>query len=64
VSDDSDAEELLKAQREKELVEHDAAEASSEEDEAMQHERRSEKARYLSEKLQERVESEKPTEDH
>ena len=57
-----EAEDLLRAQRQREHAEQDAAGRAAEEPEARQHERRSEKARYLREKLEERIESERPDE--
>ncbi len=57
-----EAEDLLRAQRRRERAEADAAARAKEEPEVLQHERRSEKARYLREKLEERLESEQPDE--
>jgi hypothetical protein len=63
VSDDHESEELLQAQLEREAVEEKRADASLDEQEALQHERRAEKARYLAEKLEERVEAERELDD-
>ena len=52
-------EELKQAQRERERAERRRAESVSDEDEAAQHERRADKARYLADKLEERAESER-----
>ncbi len=52
-------EELKVIQTEREAAERQQAEAALDEDEAAQHERRAEKARYLREKLEERAESER-----
>jgi hypothetical protein len=52
-------EELKVIQTEREAEERERAESSLDEDEAAQHERRADKARYLREKLQEREESER-----
>ena len=60
MTDDREAEDLLKAQQARERAERLAAEHAAEDEEALQHERRSDKARYLREKLQERVASEQP----
>jgi hypothetical protein len=55
-------EELKLTQLERERAERKRAE-SAPDDEATQHERRAEKARYLAEKLEERAESERENED-
>ena len=44
-------------------LERERAESSPEEDEAFQHERRAEKARYLADKLEQRAESERRQDD-
>ena len=56
-------EELKQAQRERERAERRRAESVSDEDEAAQHERRADKARYLADKLEERAESERRQDD-
>jgi hypothetical protein len=64
VSDtDPKTEELKITQREREQAERERAESAPDEDEAVQHERRADKARYLAEKLEERAESERRHED-
>ena len=52
-------EELKVIQTEREAEERERAESSLDEDEAAQHERRADKARYLREKLEQREESER-----
>jgi hypothetical protein len=52
-------EELKIIQVEREAAEREQAESALDEDEAAQHERRADKARYLKEKLEERAESER-----
>lgn len=52
-------EELKIVQVEREAAEREQAESALDEDEAAQHERRADKARYLKEKLEERAESER-----
>jgi hypothetical protein len=60
VSDsDPKTEELKSTQRDRERAERKRAETAPDEDEAAQHERRAEKARYLAEKLEERAASER-----
>jgi hypothetical protein len=59
VSEDPITEELKIAQLEREQAERQRARKVPDEDEAVQHERRAEKARYLAEKLEERAESER-----
>lgn len=54
---------LKKAQTRRELDEQELARRASDEQEAAQHQRRSEKARYLKEKLEERGESEREPQD-
>jgi hypothetical protein len=64
VSDtDPKTEELKITQLERERAERQHAESTPDEDEAAQHERRADKARYLAEKLEERAESERRNED-
>jgi hypothetical protein len=64
VSDtDPKTEELFLTQREREQAERSRAESAPDEDEAVQHERRADKARYLAEKLEERAESERRQQD-
>jgi hypothetical protein len=64
VSDpDPKTEELSSTQREREELERKRAETAPDEDEAAQHARRADKARYLAEKLEERAESERRHED-
>ncbi|MFL5822532.1 MAG: hypothetical protein ACJ764_03730 [Solirubrobacteraceae bacterium] len=53
------ADELADAQRDREEAEVEQARSASDDQEAAQHERRADKARYLREKLQERAESER-----
>ncbi|HTP19750.1 MAG TPA: hypothetical protein VMJ65_09110 [Solirubrobacteraceae bacterium] len=52
-------EELKVIQTEREAEERERAESSLDEDEAAQHERRADKARYLRQKLEEREKSER-----
>ena len=56
-------EELKQAQRERERAERRRAESVSDEDEAAQHERRADKAKYLADKLEERAKSERRQDD-
>jgi hypothetical protein len=64
VSDsDPKTEELKLTQQEREQAERRRAESAPEEDEAVQHERRAEKAHYLAKKLEERAESERRQDD-
>jgi hypothetical protein len=56
---DPKTEELKLTQLEREEAERERAESVPDDDEAAQHERRAEKARYLAEKLEERAESER-----
>jgi hypothetical protein len=64
VSDsDPKTEELKVTQLEREQAERRRAESAPDEDEAVQHERRAEKARYLAEKLEKRAESERRQDD-
>ena len=59
VADDPETEELRLTQLEREEAERRRARSVPDEDEAAQHERRADKARYLAEKLEERAESER-----
>jgi hypothetical protein len=59
VTDEPDTEELKQTQLEREQAERRRAETVPDDDEAAQHERRADKARYLAEKLEERAESER-----
>ena len=59
MTDEHKTEELKVIQSEREVTEREQAESSLDEDEAAQHERRADKARYLKEKLEERAESER-----
>ena len=54
-----DTEELRQLQSERVQAETEQARSSSDEQEAAQHERRADKARYLREKLEERADSER-----
>ena len=62
VHDDPDTEELRATQLDRERAERERAATAHDEDEAAQHERRAEKAKYLQEKLEERAESEREAE--
>jgi hypothetical protein len=59
VPEDPITEELKLSQLKREQAERRRASDVPDEDEAAQHERRAEKARYLAEKLEERAESER-----
>jgi hypothetical protein len=59
VPEDPITEELKLSQLEREQAERRRARDVPDEDEAVQHERRAEKAKYLAEKLEERAESER-----
>jgi hypothetical protein len=59
VVDDPKTEELKLTQLKREKAERGHAESAPDEDEAAQHERRADKARYLAEKLEQRAESER-----
>jgi hypothetical protein len=59
VTEEPSSEELRIEQLKREAAERKAVEAEASEEEAAQHERRADKAAYLREKLQERVESER-----
>jgi hypothetical protein len=63
VAEEPITEELKLAQRDREEAERRRARDVPDEEEAVQHERRAEKARYLAEKLEERAESERQAED-
>jgi hypothetical protein len=59
VNEEPKTEELRKAQFERETMEHRLADATDEEHETAQHERRAAKASYLRQKLEQRAESER-----
>lgn len=59
----ADTEELRRAQARREADEHGLARAAEAEEETAQHDRRADKARYLREKLEQRAESERDSED-
>ena len=59
MSEDHNTEDLLESQRDLETAERRRARKSIDEAEAHQHERRADKARYLSDKLEEQVEADK-----
>lgn len=59
MTDEPNTEELKLTQLEREQAERRRAESAPDEDEAVQHERRADKARYLADKLEERAESER-----
>jgi hypothetical protein len=59
MTDEHKTEELKVIQSEREVAEREQAESALDEDEAAQHDRRADKARYLKEKLEERAESER-----
>jgi hypothetical protein len=63
VPEDPITEELKLSQLEREQAERRRARDVPDEDEAEQHERRAEKAKYLAEKLEERAESERQQDD-
>jgi hypothetical protein len=63
VSEDPITQELKVTQLEREQAERKRARTAPDEDEAAQHERRADKARYLAEKLEERAESERRRDD-
>ncbi len=63
VPEDPITEELKLSQREREQAERRRARDVPDEDEAAQHERRAEKAKYLADKLEERAESERRQDD-
>lgn len=60
--EDPTTQELRLEQLKREADEHERADASFEEDEAEQHERRAEKAGYLRQKLEQRAEAERAAE--
>jgi hypothetical protein len=60
---DPKTEELRLSQIKRERAERTRAQAVPDEEEAVQHERRADKARYLAEKLEERAESERRQQD-
>jgi hypothetical protein len=59
MSEDRDTEQLRAEQLAREMKERESARSTSAEDEAAQHARRADKARYLRGKLDERAESER-----
>ena len=60
VADEDETDELIEIERRRETEEESLARGPGEpEEEAAQHERRAEKARYLREKLEERADSER-----
>lgn len=59
MADEPTAEKLKLAQIEREQAERRRARSVPDDDEAAQHERRADKARYLAEKLEQRAESER-----
>ncbi len=59
MSQDHQTEDLLESQRDLETAERRRARKSVDEEEARQHERRADKARYLSDKLKEQVQADK-----
>jgi hypothetical protein len=59
VDDTEETEALREAQLEREAAERRRAGSAPDEDEALQHERRAEKAHYLRRKLEERARSER-----
>ena len=63
MGEDPITEELRLTQLERERAERRRAEAVPDEDEAAQHARRADKARYLADKLEERAESERRQDD-
>ena len=63
MTDEHKTEELKIVQTEREASEREQAESAIDEDEAAQHERRADKARYLREKLEDREESERKLDD-
>jgi hypothetical protein len=63
VPDDPITEELKLSQLEREQAERRRARDVLDEDEAAQHERRADKAKYLAEKLEKRAESERQQDD-
>jgi hypothetical protein len=63
MTDEHKTEELKVIQSDREAAEREQAESALDEDEAAQHERRADKARYLKERLEERAESERQLDD-
>jgi hypothetical protein len=63
VAEDPITDELKLTQLDREQAERRRARDVPDEDEAAQHERRADKARYLAEKLEERAESERQQDD-
>jgi hypothetical protein len=63
VPEDPITEELKLTQLDRERIERRRAHDVPDEEEAVQHERRAEKAKYLAEKLEERAESERRQDD-
>ncbi len=63
MTEEPTTQELKLAQLEREQAERRRARTVPDEDEAAQHDRRAEKARYLAEKLEERAESERRKDD-
>jgi hypothetical protein len=61
--EEHNTEELKVIQSEREAEERERARDALDEDEAAQHERRADKARYLAEKLEDRAESERKLDD-
>ncbi len=59
MNEDHQTEDLLESQRDLEAAERRRARKSVDEQEALQHERRADKAHYLGDKLQEQVEADK-----
>ena len=59
MTDEPTTQELKRTQLERERAERRRAKTVAEEDEALQHERRADKARYLADKLEERAQSER-----
>ena len=63
MADEPITEELKLTQNERERAERRRARTVPDDDEAAQHERRADKARYLAEKLEQRAESERNQQD-
>ncbi|MDQ6804005.1 MAG: hypothetical protein M3065_03340 [Actinomycetota bacterium] len=59
MSEDHQTEDLLESQRDLEAAERRRASKAVDEPQALQHERRADKARYLSDKLEEQVQADK-----
>jgi hypothetical protein len=62
--DHRQSEELRDDQLKREATEEERARSAADEQETAQHERRAQKARYLREKLEERVDSEREADEH